>query len=261
MDTGVGIIVFAAGAGFGFSSRRFTNLNDILQVLVTIAIGVIRVISVKAINYHEKYSEYGVHWNFFFTLAVNKIICELFFRRKNTKGKMLAFGLIIPVAYEILLETPSSKLGFLSSGLQFLRPSVNGQSFSTLAEFILNADHLVETPKNSSLLFKFYVANREGIYSNIGYFAIFTLGNYQATFYLKETHFQHKNNKMLTELENFKIKKQNLMTMQLKATMIMNFIILPILYYLGLNPSRRMANLFYIFWMNGVCIILGYWVG
>lgn len=38
-----------------------------------ILMGSMRLISVKLTNYVEHVSEYGVHWNFFFTLAIVKV--------------------------------------------------------------------------------------------------------------------------------------------------------------------------------------------
>jgi len=36
-------------------------------------LGLIRMFSVKSLDYQESVTEYGVHWNFFFTLAVVKV--------------------------------------------------------------------------------------------------------------------------------------------------------------------------------------------
>ena len=41
-----------------------------------LALGLARLLSVKASGYHEHVSEYGLHWNFFFSLAASKLIAS-----------------------------------------------------------------------------------------------------------------------------------------------------------------------------------------
>jgi phosphatidylinositol glycan class W len=49
-----------------FSRRLYSFLRPIALVLV---LGVVRFLTLKGVNYQEHVSEYGVHWNFYFTLA------------------------------------------------------------------------------------------------------------------------------------------------------------------------------------------------
>lgn len=48
-------------------------------VVPLLVLGFLRLASVKASGYHEHVSEYGLHWNFFFTLASTKIMSSLLF--------------------------------------------------------------------------------------------------------------------------------------------------------------------------------------
>eukprot|EP00850_Spirogloea_muscicola_P018015 SM000160S02556 [mRNA] locus=s160:215887:221018:+ [translate_table: standard] len=70
MDLGVGSFVFANGItskqARGLASSTRLSLKTVSPLLF---LGVARVISTKSIDYQEHVGEYGVHWNFFFTLA------------------------------------------------------------------------------------------------------------------------------------------------------------------------------------------------
>ena len=80
MDVGVGTFMMAHGITAPEarcqSERRlslrsylkllFATLRNILPLLV---IGLLRLIFVKSTDYQEHVTEYGVHWNFFFTIA------------------------------------------------------------------------------------------------------------------------------------------------------------------------------------------------
>lgn len=80
MDVGVGSFVFSAGlvsarpvlqARFaGMKSSFRSQLQSAFRAsLPLLVLGFIRLYSVKGLDYAEHVTEYGVHWNFFFTLA------------------------------------------------------------------------------------------------------------------------------------------------------------------------------------------------
>jgi len=88
MDTGVGLYVFSSGmtsaaarAPLSLQDRNYDDVNDDGQKYSRIPkvppcawqaaiIGVLRMVVLKVANYQEHASEYGVHWNFFLTLAM-----------------------------------------------------------------------------------------------------------------------------------------------------------------------------------------------
>lgn len=84
MDLGVGSFVFSGGLvaartvikahllasghqSIGFGARMKTAMRSALPLLV---LGFVRLAMVKGVEYAEHVTEYGVHWNFFFTLGL-----------------------------------------------------------------------------------------------------------------------------------------------------------------------------------------------
>ena len=56
------------------AGQYFTGvLLTIRSVIPLIVLGCIRLVATRGVEYQEHVSEYGVHWNFFFTLAIVKV--------------------------------------------------------------------------------------------------------------------------------------------------------------------------------------------
>eukprot|EP00898_Chlorokybus_atmophyticus_P001300 jgi/Chlat1/2170/Chrsp17S02851 len=76
MDVGVGSFVLAGA----ITSREARNLPPVKRtaalqsVLPLLALGLVRLIMTKGVDYQEHVTEYGVHWNFFFTLAAVSLL-------------------------------------------------------------------------------------------------------------------------------------------------------------------------------------------
>ncbi|KAK5170896.1 Glucosaminyl phosphatidylinositol (GlcN-PI) nositol acylation protein [Saxophila tyrrhenica] len=114
MDMGVGSFVFAAGmvaarqqlkeqhsASRSITARLKASMRHALPLFV---LGLIRLWTVKGLDYAEHVSEYGVHWNFFFTLALLSpaiAILQPLLRVFPSYG-LLAFliGICIEIFYE-----------------------------------------------------------------------------------------------------------------------------------------------------------------
>ncbi len=152
MDMGVGSFVFSGGL---VSARPVLqarllgdrpSLSKLLRVSLRsstplILLGIVRLYSVKGLDYAEHVTEYGVHWNFFFTLAFLPPFTALFQTLNPGQYSTALFSLTCGGIFELVLN------------------------FTNLKAFILTAPRI-------DLLSQ----NREGIFSFWGYFAIFLAG-------------------------------------------------------------------------------------
>ncbi|CAK1357489.1 GPI-anchored wall transfer protein 1 [Cercospora beticola] len=157
MDMGVGSFVFAAGIVAARQQLKEDNeasrslvkrLKSALRHSLPLAVlGFVRLLSVKKLDYAEHVSEYGVHWNFFFTLALLSpaiAILQPVLRLTQYVGGYNIFAFVLAICYELILFcVPDMKVYII---LSERKPG----------------DWLSQ--------------NREGVFSFIGYLAIFIAG-------------------------------------------------------------------------------------
>ncbi|NXA80807.1 PIGW protein, partial [Thryothorus ludovicianus] len=150
MDLGVGAFIFGNALvcpevrqESHRTQPRFSSLaRQVSSVWPLLFLGVGRLLSVKSIEYHEHTSEYGVHWNFFFTLALVRLAASLLLAILP-KQKAWLMALALAGFYQLLLSTTSLKT------------------------FILHGSD----GRGSRL--GFLDANREGLLSLFGYLAVY----------------------------------------------------------------------------------------
>ncbi|KAE8623561.1 hypothetical protein XENTR_v10005654 [Xenopus tropicalis] len=163
MDLGVGGFIFAnaivspeAKAREAVTLNRFSNLKkQLVSVWPLFILGFGRLISVKAADYHEHVSEYGVHWNFFFTLAIVRVLASFLlavFPAKNSWVLAATFVFL----YQLALETTGLK------------------------------DFVFYGSDGKGTRVGFFNANREGIVSVTGYVAIYVAGVQVGIYVLKK---------------------------------------------------------------------------
>lgn len=106
MDVGVGCIVFSSGLvsapmfGGGRSPSLLASIKAALSMLV---LGLARLVLVKFSGYQEHVTEYGVHWNFFLTLAVMPLLANLVGRLVPVR-RFITGGVILMVGFETALR-------------------------------------------------------------------------------------------------------------------------------------------------------------
>lgn len=221
MDLGVGSFVFAAGIvaarpilkekaegrGAPLSRRLAHSMRHSFPLLV---LGVARLISVKGLDYAEHVTEYGVHWNFFFTLG----FLPPFVAVSQSVLKVIPFyaalSLILGIVYQVVLESTSLK------------------------SFILTA------PRTD-----LFSMNREGICSFVGYFAIFLAGQDMGMFILPRS-MDPSNSASSTTRRTSLLAR---MGVTAAAWSALYFLSTDFKYGAGLDVSRRIANLPYVLWI------------
>ena len=117
----------------------------IVHSIPLLIMGMIRFITTKGLEYQEHVSEYGVHWNFFFTLALVNCL-STFIRSYMEITNPIFPWMILMVLYQLIL------------------------SLGDVQDYIVNAPRVcvsIAQPCN------FFAANREGILGSIGYLIIF----------------------------------------------------------------------------------------
>ena len=244
MDLGVGSFVFSAGVvsarslyksnakGTG-SSITTRLLNATRHSIPLLILGIIRLLSVKGLEYAEHVTEYGVHWNFFFTLAFLPPFVELSdallnLLSQHPEQQHLRLALTLALIYEIVLNhTP-------------------------LLAYILIS------PRGPSLLSK----NREGVFSFIGYLSIFLAGRSSGVNVV--TYLNEPTPELAKRSDEYDIINRErmirLMGIAFRAVFcIVFYLFTTSVYTFNLNVSRRLANLPYVLWVvafNNVQILL-----
>lgn len=222
MDLGVGSFVFSLGIisaapllrspSQRFKPMRFQLLRDARKSLPMILLGGIRVIMVKGVDYPEHVSEYGVHWNFFITLALLPFFGTVL-RPFAKIARFSTIGLILSVLHQTSLSVTS--LGSWASSNDVVRIGLIAQ-------------------------------NKEGLVSLPGYLAIFLIGldaghyvlprdPYLAYRRLTASRQKEKTDKLVMLLISYSILWWGAYYLQRFAT--------------GGQVSRRLANLPYVLWV------------
>ncbi|CAK9115473.1 unnamed protein product [Durusdinium trenchii] len=99
MDVGTGSIIFCSAVTP--KSHRSKRGLGILKLWPVLLIGFVRAAFIWGIDYHVPPGEYGVHWNFFFTIAVVSLVSEA---ADFAATSSLAAALVVLGAYQWYLS-------------------------------------------------------------------------------------------------------------------------------------------------------------
>jgi len=180
MDLGAASFIIIAGwtsSSSSSSSSSSTITTSITKAVVKCTplfiLGIIRLITIKGVEYQEHVSEYGVHWNFFFTLCcvegtlvlwkfVKSHYCCCCLSRKILPWDCL-LACVMMISYQLYLS--------IGGGQDFIE---NGPRQCSITDGFA-------TPWSLSLC-SMIAANREGILGIIGYLSLRLLSESMARY-------------------------------------------------------------------------------
>lgn len=240
MDMGVGLFVFAMGLANARSvikerlsasqkSQSYFRLirQNTIKALPVLLLGLIRLVSVKSLEYQEHETEYGIHWNFFMTLGLLPIVLGVLDPILNCIPRFF-IALAIGVLYETALQS------------------------TPLTKFILDPSN-----RRENLL----TMNKEGIFSFIGYLSIFIFGQSFGSFVL--TLRKTPNNLVGTYSA---VKPNKWLTVSTTRGLVISTIVSFAIFFFVKESratgsvSRRLANFPYVMWTVSYnsAFLLGY---
>ena len=215
----------ASRTSSSLSSSTVLMIKPMIHTLPLVLLGVIRIVTNRELDYQEHVSEYGVHWNFFFTMGILSLVPPLLSTLENT--------------------TTSSKTGSVP---QWWKPAMTMGMYQVvlsvggLQEFIVSAPRRLPTHEASvtdtSALWwtvgNIFAANREGILGCVGYLSLFFFGEW--------TGFEHIWNTNKSD-------QSSTSSGWLWKTSLILWTMLAGLYWgLGIPVSRRSTNLPFCIW-------------
>lgn len=223
MDLGVGSFVYSAGVVsarsiirdrlVGNSSSTGSQLLiSIKHSLPLLMLGLFRVYSVKGLELAEHTTEYGVHWNFFFTLALLPPSMALVQFLPSTAPMLALVSLSLGIIYQTLLE------------------------FTGLEAYILNAPRVGLISQN-----------REGIFSFFGYLAIFVAGQSIGLDILPRGSRKTQTVAAAVATRNDLLKR---LVLYSTTWILLTALSTSHPYGFNLRISRRLANLPYVLWVS-----------
>jgi phosphatidylinositol glycan class W len=124
MDTGVGLFIMS-NALVSREARQIENVilkkpffeelsKTFKECVPLLVLGFTRYIAIEFLGYQKHVSEYGVHWNFFLTLACVKLFTSVLSKNLSSKYSLLT-GLWILFMHEYALSTKDLKKWVLSN--------------------------------------------------------------------------------------------------------------------------------------------------
>lgn len=229
MDTGVGLFVFGNGLVASELNKRQSNrkltwkkVQSILwSCLPLFALGAVRFTATNELDYQQHISEYGVHWNFFLTLAFTKLFGTFIIGFGFSFEYLKYVALSLLFAHQLLLQLGGS-------------------------DYVIDTNNVIKRDN-------FLNANREGICSITGYVSLYLASVYIG--YILRFENSEDDAKANEETEKIPV-FSNARQVLWKAghLLIISAILWKITYILKnlIGVSRRLADMGYVFWILSI---------
>ncbi|KAG7355668.1 GWT1 glycosylphosphatidylinositol-anchored wall transfer protein [Nitzschia inconspicua] len=265
----VGAASFCLSAGLVGAKRRLKqnknkaakNNNTIwkpfFHALPLVVIGMIRIVTNQELEYQEHVTEYGVHWNFFFTLGVLTVL-PLILPGKSSKPS-IAYPLIVMLSYQLALSLLQWQF-FVEDAPRTIHDlqvwmadnntiTANGQTApsirtNNLAETILWLHSILPN------LAQFLLANREGVLGCCGYLSLYYVGEWVGYNYLW-------NNQNTTNNNNNNNNNNNGLGLFVLSSWGFH---LTLVHFFAIPVSRRSTNLGFCSWAVAHNVVLLYFL-
>jgi len=232
MDTGVGLFIlanalvapetrdFSSHRQAGFRQTLMKNMKNCFRSCVfLLVLGLGRFVAVEYSGYQKHVTEYGIHWNFFITLAVVKLFSSMITSTVNSRYSLLS-GIWILGMHEYIMSTKGLKQWVLGNG-----------------------------PRDD-----FVSANREGLISVPGYVGLYFVGI--AVGRLIHSTYQNSRTKLNTNVSlklfglEFEASYNESMLLCIKLSLISAQACIAMLFCDSyFKVSRRLANAGYCMWI------------
>ncbi|XP_043467156.1 uncharacterized protein At4g17910-like [Leptopilina heterotoma] len=143
MDTGVGLFIIANALVAPEARNKMIDkkmaLSEIIKSIIScmpfFVLGFWRFLAIEYLGYQKHITEYGVHWNFFLTLAFVKLFTSLIPKRITCKYSLLS-GIWLLMMYEYGLSNKDFKEWILSEGSRYDFVSANREGLVSLPGYI-----------------------------------------------------------------------------------------------------------------------------
>lgn len=153
MDAGVGIFVYGNGLvapelyQTGAPLRFIARMKKVIWSCVPLfLLGAVRFVAINELDYQQHVTEYGVHWNFFITLALTKLIGSICIALVSELKDLKFVAVVIILIHELILDNVAT-------------------------DYVLDSENKMKRDT-------FLSANREGICSLPGYISLYLMSVY-----------------------------------------------------------------------------------